>query len=130
MLNVLRVRTLSWGPVQEEEARPSRVLAAKTRQQLYAYYAKPRSSPYEQIGDRPVISFGFDPNDRTPERLLRPTFTRQPHSTTSVPSSHQDLPIFITPETGPWHMFALLPSVPSSREFESIIASLSDALDF
>ncbi|KAF8342452.1 hypothetical protein F5887DRAFT_1072668 [Amanita rubescens] len=93
------------------------------------YYAKPRSSPYEQIGDRPVISFGFDPNDRTPERLLRPTFARQPHSTTSVPS-HQDLPLFITPETGPWHMFALLPSVPSSREFESIIASLSDALDF
>ncbi len=59
-------------------------------------YAKPRSSPYEQIGDRQVLSFrfvlirslfpqspftfprgdivnGFDPKDRTPdpERLLR-----------------------------------------------------------
>ena len=63
-------------------------------------YAKPRSSPYEQIGDRQVLSFrsvpfrfpsprspftfprgdivnGFDPNDRIPdpERLLRCVFS-------------------------------------------------------
>ncbi|KAG6825029.1 hypothetical protein H0H93_001251, partial [Arthromyces matolae] len=42
-------------------------------------YAKPRSSSYERVGDREVLSFrgdnvnGLDINDRTPdpERLLR-----------------------------------------------------------
>ncbi|KAF8324496.1 hypothetical protein F5887DRAFT_1290333 [Amanita rubescens] len=135
MLNVLRVRTLNWGPVQEEEARPSRVLAAKTRQQLYAVRKGMIRRPSASQSCVSAVSQDSTTQSLEAAPMSKSNVSSGPllldnHTRLHPVPSHQDLPLFITPETGPWHMFALLPSVPSSREFESIIASLSDALDF
>ncbi|KAF8624964.1 hypothetical protein AX15_005606 [Amanita polypyramis BW_CC] len=98
-------------------------------------YAKPRSSPYENIGDRQVLSFrgdnvnGLDPTDRTPDpdRLLRAYF----HSATTLNHIRALLTSGFASLHHPrdWSL-AHVRSPSLRREFESIVASLSDALDF
>ncbi|KAK2459461.1 hypothetical protein APHAL10511_008521 [Amanita phalloides] len=98
-------------------------------------YAKPRSSPFEKIGDRQVFSFrgdninGLDPNDRTPDpdRLLRAYFysaTTLNHLRSLLTSGFASLH-----HPKDWSL-AHVRSPSLRREFDSIVSSLSDALDF
>ncbi|KAF8957615.1 DAHP synthetase [Flammula alnicola] len=98
-------------------------------------YAKPRSSSYEKIGEREVLSFrgdnvnGLDPNDRTPdpERLLRAYF----HSTTTLNYLRSLLTSGFASLHHPrdWSLEHVR-SPALRREFETIVDGLSDALDF
>ncbi|TFK33646.1 DAHP synthetase [Crucibulum laeve] len=98
-------------------------------------YAKPRSSSYEKIGDREVLSFrgdnvnGLDPDDRTPdpERLLRAYF----HSTTTLNYLRGLLTSGFASLHHPrdWSLTHVR-SASLRREFETIVDGLSDALDF
>ncbi|KAF9000000.1 DAHP synthetase [Cyathus striatus] len=98
-------------------------------------YAKPRSSNFEKIGDREVLSFrgdnvnGLDPDDRTPdpERLLRAYF----HSATTLNYVRSLLTSGFASLHHPrdWSLTHVRsPSL--RREFEGIVEGLSDALDF
>ncbi|KAK7458115.1 hypothetical protein VKT23_010023 [Stygiomarasmius scandens] len=98
-------------------------------------YAKPRSSKTEKVGDMEVLSFrgdnvnGLDINDRTPdpERLLRAYF----HSTTTLNYIRGLLTSGFASLHHPrdWSLnHVRSPSL--RREFENIVDSLSDALDF
>ncbi|KAF5367746.1 hypothetical protein D9758_009886 [Tetrapyrgos nigripes] len=98
-------------------------------------YAKPRSSKTEKVRDKEVLSFrgdninGLDPDDRTPdpERLLRAYF----HSTTTLNYIRGLLTSGFASLHHPrdWSLnHVRSPSL--RREFENIVDSLSDALDF
>jgi 3-deoxy-7-phosphoheptulonate synthase len=98
-------------------------------------YAKPRSSSYEKVGDREVLSFrgdnvnGLDPDDRTPDpdRLLSAYF----HSTATLNYVRGLLTSGFASLRHPrdWSLnHVRSPSL--RREFESIVDGLSDALDF
>ncbi|KAF8815062.1 DAHP synthetase [Phlegmacium glaucopus] len=98
-------------------------------------YAKPRSSTYEKLGDREVLSFrgdnvnGLDPDDRTPDpdRLLSAYF----HSTTTLNHLRGLLTSGFASLHHPrdWSLnHVRSPSL--RREFETIVDGLSDALDF
>ncbi|EDR01514.1 uncharacterized protein LACBIDRAFT_191889 [Laccaria bicolor S238N-H82] len=98
-------------------------------------YAKPRSSSFENVGGREVLSFrgdnvnGLDVNDRTPdpERLLRAYF----HSTTTLNYLRGLLTSGFASLHHPrdWSLTHVRsPSL--RREFETIVDGLSDALDF
>ncbi|KAF7331389.1 Phospho-2-dehydro-3-deoxyheptonate aldolase [Mycena kentingensis (nom. inval.)] len=98
-------------------------------------YAKPRSSPKETIDGREVLSFrgdnvnGLDPNDRTPnpERLLSAYF----HSTTTLNYVRGLLTSGFASLHHPRDWSLSHVRSPSLRhEFEQIVDSLSDALDF
>ncbi|KAJ7065677.1 DAHP synthetase [Mycena amicta] len=98
-------------------------------------YAKPRSSPKETIDGREVPSFrgdnvnGLDPNDRTPnpERLLSAYF----HSTTTLNYVRGLLTSGFASLYHPRDWSLNHVRSPSLRkEFEQIVDSLSDALDF
>ncbi|KAF8161685.1 DAHP synthetase [Crassisporium funariophilum] len=98
-------------------------------------YAKPRSSSYEKLGDREVLSFrgdnvnGLDPNDRTPdpERLLRAYF----HSSTTLNYLRSLLTSGFASLHHPRDWSLAHVRSPSLRhEFETIVDGLSDALDF
>ncbi|PFH45539.1 hypothetical protein AMATHDRAFT_158797 [Amanita thiersii Skay4041] len=106
-------------------------------------YAKPRSSTYETISDKQVLSFRgdnvngqvillfqLDPNDRTPDpdRLLRAYF----HSTTTLNYVRSLLTSgFASLQHHPrdWSL-SHVRSLSLRREFEAIVQGLSDALDF
>ncbi|TFK64793.1 DAHP synthetase [Pluteus cervinus] len=98
-------------------------------------YAKPRSSPYEKLGDRQLLSFrgdnvnGLDPNDRTPdpERLLKAYF----HSTTTLNYLRGLLNSGFASLHHPrdWSLTHVR-SASLRSEFEGIVNGLSDALDF
>ncbi|KAJ3561788.1 hypothetical protein NP233_g9980 [Leucocoprinus birnbaumii] len=98
-------------------------------------YAKPRSSSYEKIGDKEVLSFrgdnvnGLDHNDRTPDpdRLLRAYF----YSTTTLNYLRGLLTSGFASLHHPrdWSL-AHVRSPSLRREFETITEGLSDALDF
>ncbi|KAF8580132.1 DAHP synthetase [Ramaria rubella] len=100
-------------------------------------YAKPRSSGFEKVGNREVLSFrgdnvnGLDPDDRTPdpERLLSAYF----HSTTTLnhvrallTSGFASLQ-FRHPRD--WSL-SHVRSPTLRSQFERIASSLADALDF
>ncbi|EIN13091.1 DAHP synthetase [Punctularia strigosozonata HHB-11173 SS5] len=98
-------------------------------------YAKPRSSSYEKIGEKQVLSFrgdnvnGLDPNDRTPdpERLLRAYF----YSSTTLNYVRALLGSGFASLHHPrgWS----LDHVRSSslrEEFKKVTEGLQDALDF
>ncbi|KAL9712247.1 hypothetical protein Ac2012v2_005325 [Leucoagaricus gongylophorus] len=98
-------------------------------------YAKPRSSSYEKIGDKQVLSFrgdnvnGLDPNDRTPdpERLLRAYF----YSTTTLNYLRSLLTSGFASLHHPRDWSLTHVRSPSLRHaFETIVEGLSDALDF
>ncbi|KAJ7223497.1 DAHP synthetase [Mycena pura] len=110
-------------------------------------YAKPRSSKTEKIGDREVLSFRgdnvngdvslrfvcsvprLDPNDRTPdpERLLSAYF----HSSTTLNHVRSLLTSGFASLHHPRDWSLSHVRSPSLRkEFEKIVESLSDALDF
>ncbi|KAJ7035830.1 DAHP synthetase [Mycena alexandri] len=111
-------------------------------------YAKPRSSKTEKIGDREVLSFRLDPNDRTPdpERLLSAYF----HSTTTLnhvrslltsgfASLHHPRDWSLNHVRSPSLRYEVLAEeqyehtvidFTHSKEFEHIVEGLSDALDF
>ncbi|KAF9444359.1 DAHP synthetase [Macrolepiota fuliginosa MF-IS2] len=98
-------------------------------------YAKPRSSSYEKVGDREVLSFrgdnvnGLDHNDRTPdpERLLRAYF----YSTTTLNYLRGLLTSGFASLHHPRDWSLAHVRSPSLRcEFETIVEGLSDALDF
>ncbi|KAG6846681.1 hypothetical protein H0H93_012452, partial [Arthromyces matolae] len=98
-------------------------------------YAKPRSSSYERVGDREVLSFrgdnvnGLDINDRTPdpERLLRAYF----HSATTLNYVRGLLSSGFASLNHPrgWSL-SHVRSPALKREFSEIIDALGDALDF
>lgn len=98
-------------------------------------YAKPRSSGFEKIGDREVLSFrgdnvnGLDHNNRTPdpERLLSAYF----HSTTTLNYVRSLLTSGFASLRHPseWSL-SHVRSPSLRREFETIVQGLSDALDF
>ncbi|KAG6826020.1 hypothetical protein H0H92_001411 [Tricholoma furcatifolium] len=98
-------------------------------------YAKPRSSSYERIGDREVLSFrgdnvnGLDVNDRTPdpERLLKAYF----HSATTLNYVRGLLSSGFASLHHPrdWSL-AHVRSPALRQEFSQIIDALGDALDF
>ncbi|KAG6908612.1 hypothetical protein DXG01_004015 [Tephrocybe rancida] len=116
-------------------------------------YAKPRSSSYERVGDREVLSFrgdnvnGLDVNDRTPdpERLLRYT---NAVSFSSPEAHHSFQSAYFHSATTLNYVRGLLSSGFASlhhprdwslahvrspalrREFSQIIDALGDALDF
>ncbi|KIL64040.1 hypothetical protein M378DRAFT_186866 [Amanita muscaria Koide BX008] len=98
-------------------------------------YAKPRSSPKEKVGDREVLSFrgdnvnGLDYNERIPdpERLLRAYYcsaTTLNYVRALLTSGFASLH-----HPSDWSL-SHVRSPSLRREFESIVASLSDALDF
>ncbi|KIJ54358.1 hypothetical protein M422DRAFT_25281 [Sphaerobolus stellatus SS14] len=100
-------------------------------------YAKPRSSSYEKIGDRQVLSFrgdnvnGLDPNDRTPdpERLLNAYFystTTLNHIRALLSSGFASLQLDHPRDWSLSHVRS--PALRS--QFERITGSLADALDF
>lgn len=98
-------------------------------------YAKPRSSNYEKIGDKEVLSFrgdnvnGLDHNDRTPDpdRLLRAYF----YSTTTLNYLRGLLTSGFASLHHPRDWSLAHVRSPSLRhELESIVEGLSDALDF
>jgi len=98
-------------------------------------YAKPRSSSYEKVGDREVLSFrgdnvnGLDPDDRTPDpdRLLRAYF----HSTTTLNYLRSLLNSGFASLHHPRDWSLSHVRSPSLRhEFETIVDGLSDAFDF
>ncbi|RDB26513.1 Phospho-2-dehydro-3-deoxyheptonate aldolase [Hypsizygus marmoreus] len=98
-------------------------------------YAKPRSSNFEKVGDREVLSFrgdnvnGLDHNDRTPnpDRLLSAYF----HSTATLNHIRSLLTSGFASLHHPsdWSL-SHVRSPSLRREFETIIDGLSDALDF
>ncbi|KAF5311369.1 hypothetical protein D9611_012575 [Ephemerocybe angulata] len=98
-------------------------------------YAKPRSSNWEKVDGREVLSFrgdnvnGLDPNDRTPdpERLLSAYF----HSTTTLNYIRGLLTSGFASLHHPrdWSL-GHVRSVALRAEFEKIVDGLSDALDF
>ncbi|GLB39483.1 putative class-II DAHP synthase family protein [Lyophyllum shimeji] len=98
-------------------------------------YAKPRSSAYERIGEREVLSFrgdnvnGLDINERTPdpERLLSAYF----HSTATLNYVRGLLSSGFASLHHPrdWSL-AHVRSPALRREFSQIIDDLGDALDF
>ncbi|KAJ3508996.1 hypothetical protein NLJ89_g5452 [Agrocybe chaxingu] len=98
-------------------------------------YAKPRSSSYETIAGKQVLSFrgdnvnGLDQNERTPdpERLLRAYF----HSTTTLNYLRGLLTSGFASLHHPrdWSL-SHVRSPSLRREFETIVEGLSDALDF
>ncbi|PPQ99811.1 hypothetical protein CVT24_009638 [Panaeolus cyanescens] len=98
-------------------------------------YAKPRSSNYEKVGDRQVLSFrgdnvnGLDIDDRTPdpERLLRAYF----YSTATLNNLRGLLTSGFASLHHPRHWSLDHVRSPAlKREFETIIDGLSDSLDF
>ncbi|KAF9078342.1 DAHP synthetase [Rhodocollybia butyracea] len=98
-------------------------------------YAKPRSSKMEKVGDREVLSFrgdnvnGLDIDDRTPdpERLLRAYF----HSATTLNHVRGLLTSGFASLHQPrdWSL-SHVRSPSLKNEFEEIVESLTDALDF
>ncbi|KAI0050828.1 DAHP synthetase [Auriscalpium vulgare] len=98
-------------------------------------YAKPRSSAYEKIGDREVMSFrgdnvnGLSPDDRTPnpERLLSAYF----HSTATLNHIRGLLTSGFASLHHPRDWSLSHVRSPSLRkEFEAISEGLADALEF
>ncbi|KAG6844651.1 hypothetical protein H0H87_005102 [Tephrocybe sp. NHM501043] len=98
-------------------------------------YAKPRSSSYERVGDREVLSFrgdnvnGLDVNDRTPdpERLLNAYF----HSATTLNYARGLLSSGFASLHHPrdWSL-SHVRSTALRCEFSQIVEALGDALDF
>ncbi|KAF9476280.1 DAHP synthetase [Pholiota conissans] len=98
-------------------------------------YAKPRSSSFEVVDGREVLSFrgdnvnGLDPNERTPdpERLLSAYF----HSITTLNCVRSLLTSGFASLHHPreWSLEHVR-SEALRREFETIVEGLSDALDF
>ncbi|KAF8074186.1 DAHP synthetase [Lyophyllum atratum] len=98
-------------------------------------YAKPRSSNYERVGDREVLSFrgdnvnGLDVNERTPdpERLLSAYF----HSTATLNYVRGLLSSGFASLHHPrdWSLNHVR-SPALRREFSQIVDALGDALDF
>ncbi|KAH0826284.1 DAHP synthetase [Lanmaoa asiatica] len=92
-------------------------------------YAKPRSSGIEHIGDKEVLSFRLDPDDRTPDprRLLSAYF----HSTATLNYIRGLLTSGFASLHHPRDWSLSHVRSPSLRgEFEEITEGLSDALDF
>ncbi|KAF9521790.1 DAHP synthetase [Crepidotus variabilis] len=98
-------------------------------------YAKPRSSNYERVGDKQILSFrgdnvnGLDPSDRTPDpqRLLNAYF----HSTTTLNYVRSLLTSGFASLHHPRDWSLVHVRSPALRqEFEAIVEGLSDALDF
>ncbi|KAI9431448.1 DAHP synthetase [Lactarius psammicola] len=92
-------------------------------------YAKPRSSATEKVGDRDVMIFRFDPDERTPdpERLLSAYF----HSTATLNHIRGLLTSGFASLHHPRDWSLLHVRSPSLRdEYEAISQELSDALDF
>ncbi|GJJ13247.1 hypothetical protein Clacol_007498 [Clathrus columnatus] len=94
-------------------------------------YAKPRSSGYEIIGDKKILSFRLDPEDRipNPDRLLNAYF----YSTTTL----NQIRGLLTSGFASLHFhhprdwsLSHVRSPTLRQQFERIASSLADALDF